>query len=258
MSVIKRLDILPNYTTGFTFVWEMQGDFVAPAPWIFTIQQSQVFNGPWTTISPGLTNVQRWTDNTHRAVSKDAVLYFRVTLTTPKTVYYSDPVAPYGEVNRREWLIIKDIMRREVLQARTLAGVTCRIWIRSVVGAKCTVCLDPVTGGITNSACPSCFGVGKVPPYHGPYDAWCTFTPKSTDTVQGEGGAGTRQPVSHQVRMVVAPYMKDGDIVIDVHQDKRYYVDQVAIQTELRRVPIVQVLTCHEAPVTEPIYKLGS
>ena len=255
---IKRLNVSPSYVLGFTFEWEMVGDFAEPLPWIFTLQESQAIDGPWTSCTPGMVNVFRYTDHKRRVVSKNFVLYFRLMLQTGKGTHWSAPVAPYGDSGVREWLLIRDIMRREVLQARTLSGILGQLWIRQVSGMKCPTCRDPITGSITNSDCPACYGVGYTPGYHGPYDAWLTFTPKQLDTTMAGDGTGTRQPVTHEVRMVVAPYAKDGDILIDPRQDKRYYVDNVQVQTEIRRIPIVQTLVAHEAPVTEPIYKLGT
>jgi hypothetical protein len=72
-----------------------------------------------------------------------------------------------------------------------------------------------------------------------------------------EDGTGTREPKDFEVRMIGAPPVKKNDLLADTHTDKRYYVDVVQVVAEIRRVPVVQTLTVHEAPVSDPAYKVG-
>ena len=256
-QIFTRLNILPNYTQGFTFLWEISQGVDDPAPWKFIVYQGHTSVGPWDAISPPQINRLVWSETAKRVVGMDPVLFFKVVLTTPRGVYESAVRTPYGDLERREYMIVRDIMRRELLQMKKLSGVPVLILSRSVYGPKCTNCVDPITGDLLTSNCPICYGTGRAPGYHGPYDMWATFSPLQRDTEQSGDGTGVRQPYTVSVRLLGFPYVKDQDILIDIREGKRYNVDGVTQLTEIRRIDIVQQFNARELPVTDPVYRIG-
>ena len=253
---ISSLVVTPGYDAGFSFTWQVAGGLEDPGPWRFTVEESATTADNWKTISPVLVDTYAWADTVRRIPDKDAVLYFRIVLQTGCTVYSSDPVAPWGQLTRREYLLVKDIMRREVLHASTLAGTTGNIYIKNVYGPRCPVCIDPITGVIRNSKCPSCMGTGYAPPYHGPYTMWLTFTPNNGKIEFTDDGSGTYQERDFTIRAIGCLPLRKGDAIIDPTQDKRYIILNTKNEAELRRVPIVQSIAVSEAPTTDAIYKL--
>ena len=177
-------------------------------------------------------------------------------MVTKVRTYYSSPREPYMDLGRREFLIARDIMRREVLHAKTLAGGLAKVWIRSTFGPRCTVCRDPVTDDVLNSACPVCYGTGRNPGFYGPFDLWFVPTPTQRDTVMAPDGTGTREPVSNVLKTIGFPHMKDGDIIVDTSSGKRYYSDSVVQAVELRGYPLVQQIEGREIPTSDPVYNL--
>lgn len=257
-DVFTRFDIYPSYAAGFRFTWAITGALADPLPWKYVVQEGPSNEGPWTAISPVLSNTLTWSDNIKRVVSKDLLLFFRVQLTTGTHTYFSFVKTPYADVNRREYLIVKDIMRREVLQQDDMAGVQAKLWIRATFGPKCTNCRDPVTGEVSTTTCRYCLGVGRLPPYYGPYSVWATFSPSGRNLELKPDGTGLQQAYTWTVRMIGFPYVKDKDIVLDIKSDKRYIVDGVNNELEIRRVPVIQLLHSMELPVTDPAYLLGT
>jgi len=260
MAVFTKMSIVPSYTRGFAFSWEIAPDFDDPLPWTFAIEAGQAsVDTEWEELTPpgGVTNVFNWTEDAARLVNKKLVLYFRIRLITPNGVYYSYVRTPYGDLDRREYLIVREIMRKEILQAEKLAGVLGRLWIRSTFGAICYDCRDPVTGSIRNKNCDICYGTGRSPGFHGPYCVWMTFSTANRDTQMAKDGTGTREPYVYSVRMIGSPYAKDGDVVVDPRQDKRYYVDSVKSEMEIRRIPVIQTAVAREVPVSDYIHNLG-
>lgn len=213
--------------------------------------------GPWTVISPVVVNAYRWAESVPRVVNKDEVLYFRIKMVTAQSTYLSDIIQPYGRLGKREYFIVKDVMRREILHAKTLVGVMGQLYLVSTFGPPCTVCRDPISGQIRDTACKTCWGTGRVPPYNGPYETWWTITPSKRQMELAEDGTGTRQDTTYQIRMIGAPQLKKNDLVVDPGTDKRYYVDVVQVIAEIRQVPVVQSLLIREAPVTDPAYRYG-
>lgn len=254
-----KVSVLPSYAEGFTFTWTVSQGFKDPLPWRFTIEQGPMNEGPWTAISPVLTNVFAFIEqNNKRVLTKDLVLFFRVKLVTPNKTYYSEVITPYGDLERREYLIVRDIMRREILQQRTLSGKIIDLWCLNIYGQKCQYCVDPITGDCTTTNCKYCLGTGHLPPYHGPYALWATFSPTSRNIEVKPDGTGLQQVYSWQVRAVGFPYAKDHDILVDTSIDKRYIVDGIQNILEVRRVAAVQTVRVMELPLSDPVYKLGT
>lgn len=256
MNEIVKYDIIPDYAGGFKHAWTVSPALADAMPWDFVVEEAQGPDGPWTPVSPEIVGAYTWTEPGMRRINKNPVLYFRVVMTTPKATYTSPVRMPYGDLGRREFLIARDMMRREVLHMRTLAGVPARVWLVSTFGPRCTACVNPITGSKRDSNCKVCLGTGRNPPYQGPFDIWATFTPAQRTTQMAGDGTGTREPAQFSIRMIGSPPLKKNDVVVDPAQGKRYYVDAVQSTAEIRRVPVIQTLTANEAPVTDIVYRL--
>jgi hypothetical protein len=256
--VISRIDIVPDYATGFLFHWKLIGGFNDPLPWKFKVQAALSQNGPWKDISPEIENRFAWKSEGPIRVNKSDVIFIRVVLTTPSGNYESEVKTPYGDLSRSEFLIGKEIIRKEVLHMSKMAGVECDIWSISNYGTKCPHCIDPITGHSRYNNCRYCLGTGFYPPYLGPTRAWCSFSEDNQHQLQeGPEGNGTVETKKFSIRMVSALPVKKNDIVCDLRSGKRYYVSQVQIVAELRRVPLVQNLVVDEIATTDPAYKVG-
>lgn len=254
---LARVRVLPDYGKGFTFAWEVAGGFSEPGPWQFIVQMAPSPEGDWRDISPILTNVYAWRSVGPFRVNKSFVLYFRVLMRTGTTIHSSLPVTPYGDLDRREFLIGKEIMRREVLHARNLAGVEVDLWSASTWGPRCD-CKDPVTGHVRNSSCKKCFGTGFNPGYHGPFSLWGSFSEDSNHTLEhSQDGAGLKEQKIFQMRIVAAVPIKKNDVVHDRRSGKRYYVQAASSAAEIRRVPLVQSCVLSEIATTDPAYQVG-
>lgn len=254
---ITRFDIFPDYSGGFLFMWETAGDFNVKPPWEFHVEESVSISGPWVDISGPVIDRFMFKDKKHRLINKSAVLYFRVRLNTEENTYFSSVIQPYGDLDRKDFLIGREIMRKEILHMKGMAGVACSLYSISTFGPWCTKCRDPLTGDIRNSKCKFCVGTGRLNPYNGPYDSWMTFS-EDKQHVNQDDGAGTFEHKMFSVRLVANPVVKKNDVIIDRGSDKRYYVNQAAVVAEIRRIPLVQMLTVSEAPVSDKIYQIES
>lgn len=257
LSPIAAVRILPNYIGGFLYSWEIDGAFDDPAPWTFTVQRAPMSEGPWEDISPALTNIIAWRDTGGRHLyGKANVLYFRVRLKTPRETYFSHPVQPYGDLPRREYLLAREIIRRETLRARVLSGVECDVYIRATFGPKCTFCIDPATGEVRDDHCSKCLGTGRYPAYFGPHRMLLSFSPDAAHHTDNATD-GTHEKRTFEALTIANPVLKKGDVIVDPARDKRYVVGIASIVAEVRRIPCLQKLGFDEAPLSDPIYRLG-
>lgn len=257
-SPLERIQVIPNYSRGFTFEWTVAQEFSDPAPWSFWVEKGATQEGPWEDFSPEIVQRYIYQQTTGMLVPKDPVLYFRIRMRTPKGVYYSTVRTPCGDMNRRDFLQAREIMRTEVVQSSKKAGILGQVWLKSVFGPPCTACRDPITGTVTNPDCKLCFGTGRVPGYHGPYAAWLTFSTKQRDKHMKPDELGVHEDYVFSVRMVGSPLLKKDDVLVDPGSDRRYYVNGINNVMELRRIPLVQQIEAREAPTSEQIYRLGT
>lgn len=254
---IRAVRISPSYLGGFLFCWEVSGGFNDPAPWTFVVQRGPSEKGPWDDISPELVNVVAWREEGGKnLVGKANTLYFRVAMETPRKRYFSHPVQPYGDLPRREYLLAREIIRREALRARVLAGVECDLYIRSTFGPKCTHCIDPVTGDVRDGNCRWCLGTGRYPAYFGPHRTMFSFSPDTAHT-KANSADGTHESKTFEALVIGNPVIKKGDVVVDLRQDKRYVVGMSSVVAEVRRVACLQRVGFDEAPLNDPIYRIG-
>ena len=257
--VIARFDVLPDYGRGFVFHWRMRGGFNDPPPWDFRVQIAPTQDGEWKDVSPVVRDSTAFKTDGSLRVNKSDILFFRVVCHTQRGDYQSDVRTPYGDLSRSEFLLARDIMRREVLHMSKMAGTECDVWSVSNFGTRCPHCLDPITGHTRDSHCKFCFGTGFFPAYRGPFRTWCTFSENNQHKVaEGQDGNGMDEEKRFSVRMVNSIPVKKNDIVHDVRSGKRYYVNAVEVAAELRRVPIVQQLDVNEIATTDAAYQVGS
>lgn len=257
-SPISALRISPNYVGGFLYCWEMAGGFNDPAPWVFRVQMGQSPRGPWKAISPDLVNVIAWHDEGGKhLVGKSDTLYFRLALKTSAGMYFSGPVQPYGDLPRREFLLAREIMRREALRARVLSGVECDVYISSTFGPRCPRCTDPITGDVRDTHCRMCYGTGRYPAYFGPHRMMLSFSPDISHHKESAND-GTHETRTFEALAIGSPVLKKGDVVIDIRQDKRYVIGSASMVAEIRRVACLQRLGFDESPLSDVIYRIGN
>ena len=252
---IDHFYILPNFNGGFEFIWTIDPVFSDLFPWSFVVEEARVPGGPFVSISPSI-NVYRYKETTPRLISPDNSLFFRLKFTTAKAVYYSPVIAQHTQIDRDSYLLIREIMRKEVLQQHNLSGVLVESWIRASFGPYCD-CIDPITKDIITTRCPRCFGIGRVPGYHGPYITWCTFEPVQKSKGLQDDNTEPDQTFKTSGRLISVPELKTGDIIIDRTTDRRFYVDSVQNLMELRRVAIVTNVALNLIPTSDSVYGVG-
>jgi hypothetical protein len=256
--MIRDVQIFPNYHSGFTFIWKWRPELKAAPPWTFTVEESDNGHDAWHAISPPLVNLFSWTESTRVKYNKDLKPYFRIKGLAGGQRYYSDVRFAFGDLNRRDWLLTREIMRKEFLQMRLQAGVPVNIWQRMGSGVKCTVCRDCVTDEILDPNCPSCRGTGFVGGYHGPYHGWATFSVRDSEKKFAEGGHGVDEDVVHQVRVLGSLILDRDDLIQDTPSQRIYVADKTSTHlVEIRRIPVVQTITVHELAPDRVTYSLS-
>lgn len=253
---VSEFEILPYHGQGFIYRWSLNDDFSAPPPFEFRVQTAPTPAGPWVNISGPILDAMCWAD-VRKPVGKTSSRNYRVTLKDgDDRMYASVAKLPCSDLDLREFLIAREILRKEELNARKFAGVLGQVWLEAEYGLPCPKCLDPITRMPTNSHCQVCHGTGRLESHYGPFEMWLQFSNKQNHGATHDDAGGTKDDKPFAVRVVGTPRLKKNDVLRDSSTGKMYYIQSVTNAAEIRRIPIVQQLTVGEAATTDQCYDL--
>ena len=253
---ISAVEILPYHGQGFIFRWELNDRFSAPPPYEYRVQMAPTPDGPWSNISGPIVDMLYWAD-VRKPVGKTTSRNYRVTLKDANgRTYASEPKLPCSDLGLREFLLAREILRKEELNARKFAGVLGQVWIEGEYGPLCPKCTDPITHVVRDSHCPVCHGTGRLKSHWGPFELWLQFSQKQGHGASHDEAGGTKDDKPFSVRAVGTPRLKKNDVLRDPKTGKMYYIQSVTNAAEIRRIPIVQQLTVSEAATTDQCYDL--
>jgi hypothetical protein len=258
--MIIDFEIFPNLRPGYTFKWELSSQNTTGKPWRFWVQESETGRDNWFDISPELTNVLRFTEEEREKFTPDRKPYFRIRglLGSEEQEVYSSVRDAYADLDRHDFLLVREIYRKELLQMRKKAATPVTVWMAMQDGQPCSRCLDPVTGEVLDSHCPECLGTGVVGAAHGPYPTWATISQTKVYRKDDQAGTGVDDTRIHQIRMLGSwSGLRRDDLIIDTPSQRVYAIDKIVHLAELRRVPLAIQFEAHEVATDDIMYKLS-
>lgn len=257
--MILNFEIFPNLRPGYTFKWELSRLNTIGKPWRFWVQESETGRDNWQDISPEIVDLMRYTEENRKKFNADRKPYFRIKGILGGAEYYSSVRDAYADLSRRDFLLVREIYRKELLQMRKAAGTPMTVWMQIINGAPCTDCLDPITNEVLDSHCPVCLGTGLVGGFHGPYDTWGTLSQTQAAAKHEQAGAGMTDTRVHQLRMLGSwSGLRRDDVVIDTPSQRIYVIDKMANLAEYRRVPLAIQFEVHELETGDAVYELAN
>jgi hypothetical protein len=259
--MIVNFEIFPNVRPGYTFKWELPALNTIGKPWRFWVQESETGRDSWEDISPEIVNFMRWTEEDRKKFSPERKPYFRVRglLGNDEVESFSNVRDAYADLSKRDYLIVRDIYRKENLQMRKGAGTPVTVWMAMDKGEPCTRCLDPITGEVLDSHCDICLGTGVIGAAHGPYEDWATISQTKSHEKHEQGGSGMEDTRVHQIRMLGSwSGLRRDDLVLDTPSQRIYVIDKQVNLAEYRRVPLAIQFEAHELALGSVLYKLSA
>lgn len=261
-QVFDVVNVSYLFSSGARISWIINPRFVDPGTWEFQIQVSNSgFDQRQETAL--WSNIGVATENNCQVVVESPVLRqaefrsFRVKLTTENGIYYSPPVNRMGVLNRREWVIAREILRKERLSHR-FSGVEGFILRPRLDGENCPRCLDPMTDEVTDLKCPVCFGTGKRCGYYPPIAcAHVIFGPEVSETKLSEDSIGrTELKNAKKGRIILSPPIYSRDVWVNRMTDERYVLRGIEHQVKIKDVPLIGDAVFVLLPPTDPVYKV--
>jgi hypothetical protein len=183
--------------------------------------------------------------------------FFRVKLTTPRGVYYSAPIGKEGVLNRRDWLMAREIVRKERIRYK-FSGVPGYLLKPRVGGEVCPRCLDPMTDEPTDMNCPVCYGTGKRCGYYEPIACQPVIFQGHVSNADLSDDAIGRpiNDIQKIGRFLLSPPAYSRDIWINANTDERYVIREISHEVKIKDVPLVAKAKFVLLPVNDAAYNV--
>ena len=240
--------------------WQMHQNFGETSGCSFQLQAGYAGTAnatDWVDVGTPVTDAFYAEDDQQRLHGKRLLTYYRVVLTVGTTKYVSQPVSVHGELPEKDWVTAREIIRKERLRHNLVSrsGILLK---RIRYGARCTECLDELTGEVTDSKCPTCQGTGFKVGYHPPVPLQCfDLTPETIAELRsGAQAPGQSRPTTVQARVIGFPTLSKEDIWVDARSDQRWAIHEIKHAAEIRGVPLVLTVTMSLLAYTHAAYRI--
>jgi hypothetical protein len=238
--------------------WQLEPTFNDAGPYTFQLQLGKTGLRDaldWEDVGPPVINGVLAYDPVWRASGYDLLTHYRVVLKTPTSTYVSQAANCYGELNERDWLIAREIVRKEELRHKFVS--TPGYLIKPMrFGKLCRRCRDALTHEVSDSNCPVCNGTGFEVGYHPPLklQCWDLSTQTIAEDIDTQLKGTTRVDPYVTARVIGFPSLQRDDIWVNAASDERWVVRSIKISAAMRGVPIIYDVTMGLLPFTNAAY----
>ena len=251
--------VVKNSPLGGTMItWGMKRTFADPLPYTFEVYWAETSTGPYIKVdAPTLINTYWAVDPEHRTFALDVESYYAIKLTTPNGEYWSYASSANSLWNKKDWLIGREICRKEFLMCRKFVGWYGFLLKRIVWGPTCTRCSDFDTNEPSDGHCDVCYGTGKDGGYWNPFPTFVyNLEGSPTQFKQVDDKVGLAENiVLPKMRMLGYPHLATNDVFVHYGSGRRFFIRPVHVVAEIKGMPIIYVCELRLAPYTDIIYE---
>jgi len=259
---VRRVNVDFVTSGNSRITWEVDRAFGERGPYRYQLQCSQSGGAnatDWIDVGPPVQDAVYLIDPERRLWGVSSTLHYRIILNTADGHAYTSPSANvYGMLNKEQWLIVREVYRKESLMLRRFTGVKGYLLKAKRYGTPCT-CVDPVSYEIENSSCPDCYGTGILGGYETPipYSLVDTGNESFKERVAYNENLGTiGDAVNIKGRALAFLPLVHRDAWIAEGSDRRYYIHRVAAISARLGVPIVYDVELRFAARSDVLYTL--
>lgn len=239
--------------------WQLEPLFNEPGPYSFQLQYGRTGlrdTVDWKNIGAPVTNGYAAEDPAWHEGGYDLLAHYRVILTTPNNKYVSQAANCFGELTERDWLLSREVIRKEQLRHR-LVSVSGFLIKPYRFGKFCKRCRDQLTQEVTDSDCPQCNGTGFEVGYHPPLAMQCwDLSPQIIQEDVSDTKGTTRENAYVEARVIGFPALNKNDIWVNSTTDERWRIEAIQVAAAMRGVPIIYTVRMGLLPFGNPVYAI--
>lgn len=240
-----KLAAYPVWPDAINIQWELDnneltGDYLFRVHLVIANKRQQDLSGQLRNKTNFL---WRYTDNLLYTEARQH-LGFEIVCTPPvinsrrNLEEFSRIISLYHGLNEREFLIAREITRREVLRFERKIGLRAAILKRRVFGPACTECIDKLSRICKKSTCTSCFGTKYVGGYYDPVYVWAEV--EELPVIKQISDISTTEEKTAYLRMTNKVLVNKKDILVDLSNNNRWELSTEPEMKKYRTVPILQ------------------
>ena len=250
MARFGQVAVTADPSGSRAITWHMDDPAGLPDPADFYVDRART-GGDWTLLAGPLANTCLCVDPERRDWNKDRNTYYRIRIKVDGEWMYSTPEQALGEWSRSDYILAREICRKEYLLMRK-AGEEGLLLKRREWGPRCS-CVDADTKEIPDARCTKCLGTG----IRGGYYAGIPLPVLGTEpsgSVRSLGEAGLAHGEERSVRAVAYPLIVTDDVWVGRRSDERWRIRAIKTVAEVRRIPLVQMLQLQLLPQSDLMY----
>lgn len=273
-AAFDRVQVVTNPLGGSIISWGLKPSFSAPGPYHFYVDFGRSCTDDWEVLNTlPVVDDCFFIDMCQRHFNTVIDFYYRIRLVTPNDldeagnckVYLSNPQQANGLWNKSDWLIARDIIRKEILVAKkktnqTSYGVLVK---RKRYGPPSPTTLEWDTQEILNSHSSVDHGTGILGGYYRGTNFVITFEAGWSRKITQNGevgtvneGNGNPRSITRRGRALAYPYVERDDVFVRVDSGERFIVERVTSIAEVGGIPLVVLLDLRLSAVTDQVYRV--
>lgn len=257
---ITSVNVYPSYGANHaTITWTVDSAFPGRSPYKFYVAKSPNGIDSWAPLNQiALVDMYQFTDLNVGMFDRDYSIFYRVTLVASDSgkQYHSRPQGVYGTLGKDDFLVAREIMRRQVTQLKFKGGVTAFILVRKKHGVRCPDCTHPVAGQVVAAqVCETCFGTGFVGGYHAPVLTMAMVMDQNVELKMEGQGLELSGIYGKQIQTIGFPILARGDIIVLSETDERCDIKTIK-RNDIKSFPIMHSIGATVFPNSDIIYRV--
>jgi len=257
MNPITRTKVTIDTAGAKVISWNLTEGYNNGAPIEFYIDWARS-GGDWTEVAGPLTDVCTYTDAPRYNWNKDRDLYYRLRFTDNAGQEHVGQPAKAGDgfLNKHDWLIFREILRKECLLLSKYTGMPGEFLRRKHWGVKCPICLDYDTEEVVDGNCAACLGTRFVGGY---YESIAMNVmeqkhPVTDKKTEATGSLGTMDDQSITVRALAFPMQDSMDLWTNTANNDRYIIRKITPIVSFKGIIISVLMDLQKSPYTDIVY----
>ena len=260
----KRLEIWHMSRGGTEICWTLSENLHVRGTMHFYVDFGWPGTDEWIALNEDpIVDDCCFTDPCQRHWEKLSNGFYRVRMLLPDEegcpVYISTPSPADGSLDKKDWLIAREIVRKELLQQSKIDGTPGFLLKRKKFGPECPNpdCLEWDTREVTDSNCPICYGTGITGGYYAGIEHYMTLQSGGSRRIDaGSPPRGVSADMNDVARSILYPRIDTRDVWVASGSDARYIIDGYSVVVDIKGLSLVGNVQLKLAPATDVVYSI--